>query len=418
MKQEIEVGNNGKKKILFYSDCFIFGGCENVLVNIFSSLRIRDSFDLHFAYARNREYESGVARVLSWFPNRYPLLILSKDTFYRFNRNDINKLFAEIYKLPFKILGKFGVYDVYNFIRLLLFFKKVSPDILYVNNGGYPAARSCLVAVLSARAAGIRSIVFNVNNLAEPQKNLLSRFIDALINRYVACFITASKAAGTCLSKNRRIDAAKIRNIPNTLLEENAIGILPGCLRSELGILSSTAIVGAVGLLTWRKGFNVLVDAIHLLEGKLEEREFKVVIFGEGEERANLERQIAAHGLGNRVCLPGFRANILNYMKDFDLFVLPSLDNEDFPYVILEAMSLKKPVIGSRVAGIPEQIDHGKSGTVVPPGDAKQLSEAIWELLRDPKRAVAMGDAGFLKYQKEYRYERIMGEYAKLFANL
>ena len=115
-----------------------------------------------------------------------------------------------------------------------------------------------------------------------------------------------------------------------------------------------------------------------------------------------------------------YRANflLLDYTKDFDLFVLPSIEDEDLPYVILEAMMLGKPVIGTRVAGIPEQIEHGETGLLVDPSDPKALAQGIRRILLDRGRSQSMGEAARRKYAAEFRYERIMNRYLELYDTL
>src|SRR3990172_2550908 len=163
-----------KPKMLYYSACYIFGGAENILVNLIYDATIRKTFDIHYAYARNRDYEAGVNAKFGTFANKYPLRLLDNaNLFYRINIRNINKFIGLVLKVPFYLIQKSGFYNLYNLIKLLFFFRKMRPDLLHINNGGYPASSSCIVAVFSAKLAGIKRIVFNVNNLARQQSNFL-----------------------------------------------------------------------------------------------------------------------------------------------------------------------------------------------------------------------------------------------------
>jgi glycosyltransferase involved in cell wall biosynthesis len=257
--------------------------------------------------------------------------------------------------------------------------------------------------------------------MAYPQNGFMEKVLDGRVGNKVFRFITASKAAGNSLVNERKFSRQKLINIPNTLPYETELKLpqIAGHLKAEFKLTDDMLILGAVGLLTNRKGFHVLIDAVHLVRKTYGDvLPFKLFIFGEGEDRTRLETKIHKLGLESIVFLPGFRNKILNYVKDFDIFLAPSLSNEDFPYVILEAMALSKPVIGTNVAGIPEQIDNNETGFIVPEGNPEQLSDAIGKLISNRERIRYMGNSGYLKYRKSFGNETIMGQYLDLFNSL
>src|SRR4030067_2281187 len=105
-----------KPKLLYYSACYIFGGAENILVNLIYDATLRETFDIHYAYARNRDYEAGVDAKFSTFENRYSLGLLDNgNLFYRINRSDINRFIGLVLKVPFYLMQKLGFYHLYNF---------------------------------------------------------------------------------------------------------------------------------------------------------------------------------------------------------------------------------------------------------------------------------------------------------------
>lgn len=405
------------KKILFYSDCFIFGGCELVISNILQYEKILKQYKIYFAYRYSHEYEKMLKQHL--IPKIiifHPICIFTLDSyFYRLHNCLINPSLIErgCYKILY-LIQKIGLFSMLNFWVLLFLFKKIKPDILHINNGGYPAASSCLIAVFSAKLAGIKKIVFTVNNLAQKQRNILEIIVDKCILSNVNIFTTASKAAAERLAHNRHFD--NIINIPNTVRHNYNISNY-NLLREEYHIDKSTKIIGSAGILTYRKGFHILIDAIKMLvdEG---ERNFKLIIFGEGEDRKKLENQIDIIGLNEIILLPGFKNNILEYVNGFDIFILPSIDNEDFPYVILEAMSLQKPIIGTNVAGIPEQIVDGETGFVVEPHNANALKEKISYLLNSGSLILEMGLKSKKRFQDHFIYDSVIDQYDDLYSQL
>jgi glycosyltransferase involved in cell wall biosynthesis len=117
----------------------------------------------------------------------------------------------------------------------------------------------------------------------------------------------------------------------------------------------------------------------------------RLVLVGEGEQRAALEALVRDLGLGARVTFAGQRTHedVIRFMKASDLFVLPSLI-ESFGIVLVEAMSCGLPIVASKVMGVPSVIAHGVNGHLVAPGDERGLADGIVSLLGDSDRCAAM----------------------------
>jgi glycosyltransferase involved in cell wall biosynthesis len=309
----------------------------------------------------------------------------------------------------------FFVYDIVWIYALL---RKERPDILHINNGGYPGAYSCLAAVFAAKLAKIPKVIFVVNNIATPYNTLLRHLdkpIDRFVAKHTAVFITGSGFARLQLCKVLNLPEAKVVNIPNTIIRRPLVEARQH-IQHRLGLDGKNLILGSVGLLEKRKGYEYLIDAFALV--KQVSKEFntvKLIIEGSGKEESRLRDLASYHGLENDILFLANEPNIFDIINVLDIFILPSVDNEDFPNVILEAMSLGKPVIGTRLAGIPEQISHMETGLVVTPGDAKALSEAILFLLRDRERRVRMGVAGQDRFRKLFSYDKIIKRYMNLY---
>jgi len=166
-----------------------------------------------------------------------------------------------------------------------------------------------------------------------------------------------------------------------------------------------SALILAVGRLQEKKGFHDLISACgHLRDAG---RSFRCEIVGDGPEREPLARQISELGLHDRVLLAGAQPQeeLIEAFKRATLFVLPCVigatgDRDALPTVLLEAMALGLPAISTRLVGIPEIIEHGKTGLLVEPGETMQLAEAIQALLSNAKQREAFGRAGRAKAEE------------------
>lgn len=156
-----------------------------------------------------------------------------------------------------------------------------------------------------------------------------------------------------------------------------------------------------VGRLAAVKGVPVLFEALSVL--RAEQPDLRVTLIGDGPERARLEQDAAELGLQDMVDFAGYRSQseVAEALKATDALVLPSFA-EGVPVVLMEAMAAGRPVIATGVAGVSELVEHGKSGYLVPPGDALKLSEAIRAVLADAEQRAAMGRAGRARVVDEF----------------
>src|SRR5206468_5249267 len=109
--------------------------------------------------------------------------------------------------------------------------------------------------------------------------------------------------------------------------------------------------------------------------------------------RGDLTRLIARRSLQENVVLGGFRNNLEQYLPYLDVLALSSF-TEGLPVIVLEAMAARVPVVATAVGGVPEVLEDGVSGFLVPPGDATALAAKLGEALRDDERRRAMGEHG------------------------
>ena len=163
--------------------------------------------------------------------------------------------------------------------------------------------------------------------------------------------------------------------------------------------------VGIVARLQPEKGVANFVKAAARVAGSVPEAGFIVV--GDGPLREELPALAGRLGVRDRIHFLGTRSDVGALMALMDVIAVPSL-SEGSPLVTLEAMAAGVPVVASNVGGIPDQIRHREEGLLVPPGDAKSLADAILELLRDPARARALGEAARRRATSEFAHETMV----------
>lgn len=160
-----------------------------------------------------------------------------------------------------------------------------------------------------------------------------------------------------------------------------------------------------VGALVGHKGQKYLVGAMPMVLREVPDAH--LVIFGEGELRTPLEKQIKHLNLTKRVLLPGFREDVLSLMKSGDLFVMSSL-TEGLGSAVLDAMAMGHAVVGTRAGGIPEAVVPGETGLLVEPADPKALAAAIVTLLKDRELRAEYGAAGHARVADHFGVDRLI----------
>jgi glycosyltransferase involved in cell wall biosynthesis len=230
----------------------------------------------------------------------------------------------------------------------------------------------------------------------------------------VDCFVAASNAINGILVGDG-IDPGRVVTVYEGI-ELHRVQAEPAAnIHAELWLPTHAPIVGAVAALTQEKGHKYLIDAASFVVREVPDARF--VILGEGELRSSLERQIKESHLDKHVFLPGFRADILSFIKSFDVFVMSSLF-EGLGTSLLDAMALSKPTVASDTGGIPEVVSHGETGLLVPPRDAKALAAAITKLLKDPDRRERMGRAGLERVKRLFTAEQMVEKTLGVYRNL
>ncbi len=222
--------------------------------------------------------------------------------------------------------------------------------------------------------------------------------------RQVACFIAASRAIADVLAADG-VPKARITVVHDGIDVERVMHVPAADLHREFWFPRGAPVLVNVAALVPHKGQKFLVDAMARVRRTIADAQ--LVIFGEGELRGALEAQIRELGLDKHVVLAGFREDVLGLTRSADLFVLSSV-TEGLGSTLLDAMAMGLAVAGTRAGGIPEAVEEGVTGVLVPPGNSEALADAIVRLLGDAAIRTRMGEAGRARVRAEFGVDRLV----------
>ena len=240
------------------------------------------------------------------------------------------------------------------------------------------------------------------------------RFLDReLVGRFADAFVAVAAEDRRKMIEVEGIDADKIRLVPNGI-PDLAAGD-GAAVRRELGIEPGAPVIGIVCELRAQKALEVLFEAA--VRVRAEFPELKVLVAGDGPAREHVEADRRRLGLEETVLLLGIRRDVPDLLDAIDVAVLSS-DYEGSPLSIMEYMAAGKPIVSTRVGGIPELVEDGREALLVEPRDPEAFAAAVTRLLRDPAEAKRLGDAARERQRRELSLDamvrRIEGLYEEL----
>jgi glycosyltransferase involved in cell wall biosynthesis len=194
---------------------------------------------------------------------------------------------------------------------------------------------------------------------------------------------------------------------PNNVLREK--------IRKELNIGEEKIVIGSIGNLYPVKGHTYLIQTAALVIRKLPDTIF--IIVGRGKLLETLQQEVRELGIQNNIHFLGFREDIPALLQAIDVFVLPSL-SEGLPLSVLEAMASKKPIIATKVGGLPEVVIDGQSGLLVLPKDPVELAEKILLLCRNMNTAKNLAKAAYKRVSEDFSLAKTLNRYEKLYEQL
>lgn len=269
-------------------------------------------------------------------------------------------------------------------------FHRCQIDVIHTHKTG------CEESPIAARLAGVPKVIgtFHVDSSVDVDgrcNTSAHRMMEMVSNRCLDKAIAVSEATKKDWLKRTHMSADRIVTIHN--------GIDPEVFqrkrskseaRAKLGLKHDGIIIGAVGRLDKVKGFEYLIEAVAKLKSRF--AKLHLAIAGEGPLRKQLELHCHNLGVSNSVHFLGFQDDVQLVLDSIDVFAMPSLC-ETLGYALLEAMATELPAVGSSVGGIPEVIQEGVTGYLVPSRNSDQLVVKLAVLLNDPEMRHNMGTA-------------------------
>lgn len=187
-------------------------------------------------------------------------------------------------------------------------------------------------------------------------------------------------------------------------------------LRARLGIREGETVIGIVGrLFEWHKRHTDLLRAFRALCDRRDD--LRLLIVGDGPDRAMLEALAAELGIAERVIFTGYQPDARAYYTVMDIFALSSVQ-EAFGLVLVEAMFAGLPVVATRVGGVPHIVAESETGLLVPPGDQARLAETLSTLIEDPELRRAMGERGHRRAHERFSSGRYVADVERLYQDL
>lgn len=230
----------------------------------------------------------------------------------------------------------------------------------------------------------------------------------------VGCFLAISRAVRDRLVADG-IPAQRIRIVHEGVDVERVVQLPPASVHAALYLPTGSPVVGTVGALVPQKAQHTLIAAAAIVVRAVPDVRF--VILGEGELRPALESQIRHLHLERHVFLAGFRPDVIELIKDFDVFALSSIQ-EGMCTSLVDAMAAQKPAVATAVGGVPEVVEDGVTGFLVQPHDEQTMAAHIVALLEDEALRHRMGAAALARARRLFTVERMVNETIEAYVRL
>lgn len=317
---------------------------------------------------------------------------------------------ARTHQVPFHPLRMPGITaPTLKAFRKILLLER--PDVLHVNS-----SRDSWLGALTAWSVSPRIKVLKTRHISAPlNRNLPTRVLYRRLFDHV--IVTGGQSTERALIERDGLDPRRVSAFPIGVdLSQFHPGPPGRDLRLELGLSSRYQLVGLLSYLRSYKGHQYFIDAAAQLVARL--KEVKFLIVGEGPEEDSIRAHIGKRGVTDKVLMLGYREDSLSVLRSLDIFVMPSIEGDTIPQVLMEAMAVGLPVIATTTGSIPDVVRDHFTGLVVPPRDSYAISACVERLLNDPALRQTLGHNAHDLVAHSYSLEAMLDRLEAVYQHL
>ena len=293
-------------------------------------------------------------------------------------------------------------------IRLFPYLIRIRPTIVHSF-----LFRANILARIAGYLTGVPIVISSVRVMGGEKKYF--HYVERITSFMVDHYVTVSESVKRYIIDKSKISAEKISVIYNGVNIKSQDNSYEQNPKMPFKIKDKDRILMTVGRLHKQKGHCYLIQAVSKV--RKEFPKVKLLVTGEGEEENNLKKLVKSLDLMNEVIFAGLSSDIERILPMAELFILPSLW-EGLPNALLEAMAAGKPVVATKVGGIPEIVVHGETGVLIPPRDTDALAAVIIDLLQNRLKAKDMGEAGRIRAGKRFSIYKMIEKTENLYQEL
>lgn len=265
--------------------------------------------------------------------------------------------------------------------------------------------------VLSAAFTGINVVFTEHGRLYPDTWSWKRRIVNQILQIRANTIVAISEATRDALVKYEWFQRSRIKLVYNGIssLSESPVNSSIG---DDLGITSADLVIGTVSRLDSIKNQSLMIAAYARLQP--EYPHVKLLLVGDGPERAKLEQQIDALGIKDHVIISGFVRDVVSYLSLIDIFLLTSF-SEGTSMALLEAMSLAKPIIATEVGGNVELLNHNETALLVESDDEEGLVMGLRSMLEDSQLRTRLGLGAKAEFIEKFNVSQMTRRYEKLY---
>jgi glycosyltransferase involved in cell wall biosynthesis len=306
--------------------------------------------------------------------------------------------------LPLTPKSDIDISAAWSLSRLL---KQLRPDVVHAHD---PHAVSMAATALSIVGRGTAVLVASRRSEFKIARNSFSRWKYSQVERFIAsCDAIARRLEADGIARHR------ISIVYDGVDVDRIARMTPGNVHAAFYLPTHAPVVGNVAALAAHKGHQTLIDAAARVVREVPDARF--VIVGDGDLRETLHRQIRDRHLERHVVLAGFRSDVLELMRGFDVFATSPI-HEGMCLALVDAMAAGKAAVCTRAGGIPEVMVDGETGFLVEPRDDEALAGRIVLLLENELLRRQMGDAAQAQARAQFTIETMVAGTAAVYGAL